>query len=402
MSELKVPHSVDEFKEIVNEIEAHPDYRQPAAFAFGVATIELGEADQPVEEGTVLDVQLIRRNYEANFGTAAIVAATLDQEETGLRTGEYLLDRDTLASLNVSFTPFPVGGSHSNVNTIFHLKDGVEQDPNDPRQSVSMKEDFARIRRVPILSVVGSWDDAPETVADTYLRLYALSERFKQPNTVNLDGAFGKLKNLVISEALGSFSVERWNEVEEAMVLRGISRAVRVLDKFPRMLDHVVPTGIRVADPSRVRLGAHLGEGTTVMPEGASNFNAGTLGASMVEGRISAGVVVGEGSDIGGGASTQGTLSGGGKEKVSIGERTLLEANCGVGISLGDDCRVEAGLYVKSTTPVKLPDGSVVKAATLSGGDNMMFRRNAKDGAVELVPNKGGEWGGLNTELHKN
>lgn len=328
------------------------------------------------------------------------MAATLDQEETGLQTGGYLLDRDTLTSLNVSFTPFPIGGSHGNVNSIYHLKDGLRENPDDPRQSVSMQDDFGRIRRAPILSVVGNWDDAPESVADTYLRLYALSERFKQPNTINLDGAFGKLKNLVISEAHGSFSVERWNEVEEAMVLRGMSRGVRVLDKFPRMLDHVVPTGVRVADPSRVRLGAHLGEGTTVMHEGFSNFNAGTLGASMVEGRISQGVVVGDGTDIGGGVSTQGTLSGGGKEKIAIGERTLLEANSGTGISLGDDCRIEAGLYVKSTTPVQLPDGSIIKAAEVSGGNNMMFRRNAQTGTVELVANKGGEWGGLNADLH--
>ncbi len=173
------------------------------------------------------------------------------------------------------------------------------------------------------------------------------------------------------------------------------------VDKFPRMTDYVVPTGVRIADASRVRLGAHLAEGTTVMHEGFCNFNAGTLGASMVEGRISAGVVVGNGSDIGGGASIMGTLSGGGKEMITIGDRCLLGANSGLGISLGDDSIIEAGLYITAGTLVRLPDDSLVKARTMSGVSNMLFRRNSSTGAVEAVLRKG-SWGGLNAALHKN
>jgi 2,3,4,5-tetrahydropyridine-2-carboxylate N-succinyltransferase len=176
---------------------------------------------------------------------------------------------------------------------------------------------------------------------------------------------------------------------------------VHGVDKFPRMTDYVVPSGVRIADADRVRLGAHLGEGTTVMHEGFVNYNAGTLGTSMVEGRISAGVVVGDGSDLGGSASIMGTLSGGGKEVISVGERCLLGANSGIGISLGDDCVVEAGLYVTSGTRVTMPDGEVVRARELSGANNLLFRRNSQSGAVEAMP-RSGTWGGLNAVLHAN
>ncbi|MFZ9540413.1 MAG: DapH/DapD/GlmU-related protein, partial [Ilumatobacteraceae bacterium] len=188
----------------------------------------------------------------------------------------------------------------------------------------------------------------------------------------------------------------RWEERRSGRIL-----TVHGVDKFPRMTDYVVPSGVRIADADRVRLGAHLSPGTTVMHEGFCNFNAGTLGASMVEGRISAGVVVGDGSDIGGGASIMGTLSGGGKEVVSIGERCLLGANSGIGISLGDECIVEAGLYVTGGTLVKLPDGNVVKGRELSGASGLLFRRNSVTGAVEAVQ-RSGSWGGLNAALHKN
>jgi 2,3,4,5-tetrahydropyridine-2-carboxylate N-succinyltransferase len=171
------------------------------------------------------------------------------------------------------------------------------------------------------------------------------------------------------------------------------------VDKFPRMTDYVVPAGVRIADADRVRLGAHLAAGTTVMHEGFVNYNAGTLGASMVEGRISAGVVVGDGSDVGGGASIMGTLSGGGKQVVSVGQRCLLGANAGIGISLGDDCVVEAGLYVTAGTRVTTPDGSVAKAVELSGQSNLLFRRNSQSGAVEVIA-RSGSWGGLNADLH--
>jgi 2,3,4,5-tetrahydropyridine-2-carboxylate N-succinyltransferase len=167
------------------------------------------------------------------------------------------------------------------------------------------------------------------------------------------------------------------------------------------MVDYVIPDGVRIADADRVRLGAHLSAGTTVMHEGFVNFNAGTLGASMVEGRISAGVVVGDGSDIGGGASIMGTLSGGGKEVISIGKKTLLGANSGLGISLGDDCVVEAGVYITAGSKIKLPDGTIVKARELSGANGMLFRRNSQTGALEALP-KSGSWGGLNSVLHAN
>lgn len=387
------PETVEQFKGMIGAVEAMSGYEQPEAFALGLATVE-GEGS----EATILDVQYTRRNYAANMGSAAVLAIALDQEREGLQTGQYLLDKTVIGQALEKFKPFLHEWGHNNIDTLRGLYIVAKQDGAYPKSGDSMLSNPL----VPVLGVVRNWNDAPQTVGDAYLRLYALSDRHKEPNTINLDGAFGKLVNTITSESMGTFTPEKWNDIQETMVFAGLSRAVRVYDKFPRMLDHVTPLGIRIADPSRVRLGAHLGEGTTVMHEGFSNFNAGTLGSSMVEGRISQGVIVGEGSDVGGGASTQGTLSGGGKEKVSIGERCLLEANSGIGISLGDDCRVEAGIYVKSTTPVRLPDGNVVKASVLSGQDNMMFRRNAHNGAMEMVPNKGGEWGGLNTDLHKN
>jgi 2,3,4,5-tetrahydropyridine-2-carboxylate N-succinyltransferase len=189
----------------------------------------------------------------------------------------------------------------------------------------------------------------------------------------------------------------RWHERTNGRVL-----AVFGLDKFPRMTDYVIPSGVRIAHADRVRLGAHLAEGTTVMHEGFCNFNAGTLGTSMVEGRISAGVIVGDGSDVGGGASIMGTLSGGGKEVITIGERCLIGANGGCGIALGDDCIIEAGLYVTAGTLVTTPDGDVVKAKMLSGRSNMLFRRNSVSGGVEVIARSGASWGGLNDALHKN
>ena len=249
-------------------------------------------------------------------------------------------------------------------------------------------------------SVVIDTDTAPTDAVDVYLRLHLLSHRLAKPRSLNLDGAFGLLANVAWTN-LGPIAVDqvervRWEERRSGRIL-----TVHGVDKFPRMTDYVVPSGVRIADADRVRLGAHLSPGTTVMHEGFCNFNAGTLGASMVEGRISAGVVVGDGSDIGGGASIMGTLSGGGKEVVSIGERCLLGANSGIGISLGDECIVEAGLYVTGGTLVKLPDGNVVKGRELSGASGLLFRRNSVTGAVEAVQ-RSGSWGGLNAALHKN
>jgi 2,3,4,5-tetrahydropyridine-2,6-dicarboxylate N-succinyltransferase len=244
-------------------------------------------------------------------------------------------------------------------------------------------------------------DAAPASAADVYLRLHLLSHRLAAPNSLNLDGLFALL-NTVAWTDLGPVAADDVADVDLARRTTGAALTVKALDKFPAMLDYVVPTGVRIADGSRVRLGAHLAEGTTVMHEGFCNFNAGTLGTSMVEGRISQGVVVGNGSDVGGGASIMGTLSGGGSERITIGERCLIGANAGLGISLGDDCVIEAGLYVTAGTIVKLPDGGVVKARELSGISTVTFLRNSQSGAVELRPRAGGSWTGLNAALHHN
>jgi 2,3,4,5-tetrahydropyridine-2-carboxylate N-succinyltransferase len=240
----------------------------------------------------------------------------------------------------------------------------------------------------------------PVSAADAYLRLHLLSHRLVKPHGVALDGIFGLLNNVVWT-SVGPCAVEGF-EITRAR-LKAVHGHVSVygVDKFPRMVDYVIPGGVRIADADRVRLGAHLASGTTVMHEGFVNFNAGTLGTSMVEGRISAGVVVGDGTDVGGGASIMGTLSGGGKEVISIGEKCLLGANSGLGISLGDNCVIEAGTYITSAAKVRLPDGEVVKAGTLSGASNLLFRRNSLDGCLEVVL-RTGTWGGLNSILHAN
>jgi 2,3,4,5-tetrahydropyridine-2-carboxylate N-succinyltransferase len=257
--------------------------------------------------------------------------------------------------------------------------------------------------RTEVVTVEVDLTAAPEDASDAYLRLHLLSHRLVRPHGANVDGIFGKLANVVWTNH-GPCAVADFEEVRLGLRARGPVQVFGV-DKFPRMTDYVVPTGVRVADADRVRLGAHLASGTTVMHEGFVNYNAGTLGASMVEGRISAGVVVGNGSDIGGGASIMGTLSGGGTTVISIGERCLLGANAGIGISLGDDCVVEAGCYVTAGTKVTIRDmdskPKVIKASELSGASNVLFRRNSVSGAVEARP-----WAGdgiaLNADLHSN
>ncbi|MGN6782540.1 MAG: 2,3,4,5-tetrahydropyridine-2,6-dicarboxylate N-succinyltransferase [Marmoricola sp.] len=245
--------------------------------------------------------------------------------------------------------------------------------------------------------------EAPRDAVDVYLRLHLLSHRLVRPHGANLDGVFGLLANVVWTSH-GPCAVPGFEETRARLRARGPVQVLGI-DKFPRMVDYVVPTGVRIADADRVRLGAHLAEGTTVMHEGFVNYNAGTLGASMVEGRISAGVVVGDGSDIGGGASIMGTLSGGGKEVVSLGERCLLGANAGLGIPLGDDCVVEAGLYLTAGTKVTVRDmdskPQVIKAGELAGSGNVLFRRNSVTGTVEAVPWKGSGIA-LNAALHAN
>ncbi|MFT3971657.1 MAG: 2,3,4,5-tetrahydropyridine-2,6-dicarboxylate N-succinyltransferase [Micropruina sp.] len=270
-----------------------------------------------------------------------------------------------------------------------------------PRQLIAAQaDDDERGVRTEAVLVEIDLDAAPAGTSDAYLRLHLLSARLARPRELNLDGIFGALPNVVWTSA-GPCAVDGFEQVRTALRVSRGHLTVFGVDKFPRMVDYVVPSGVRIADADRVRLGAHLASGTTVMHEGFVNFNAGTLGTSMVEGRISAGVIVGDGSDIGGGASIMGTLSGGGKEMVTIGERCLLGAESGLGISLGDDCTIEAGLYVTAGTKVTLPDGSVVKARELSGRPGLLFLRNSITGAVQVRPKSGGTFE-LNAALHAN
>ena len=265
------------------------------------------------------------------------------------------------------------------------------------------RQDSVRGVTVRPVSITIDTDTAPADAVDVYLRLHLLSHRLAKPRTLNLDGIFGLLANVVWTN-LGPVAVDRIEGVRLHERAEGRHLAVHGVDKFPRMTDYVIPSGVRIADADRVRLGAHLASGTTVMHEGFCNFNAGTLGTSMVEGRITAGVVVGDGSDIGGGASIIGTLSGGGTHQVSIGERCLLGAESGIGISLGDECVVEAGLYVTAGTLVAVhgPNGvDVVKARELSGKGGLLYRRNSQSGAVEALP-RSAKWDGLNPALHAN
>jgi 2,3,4,5-tetrahydropyridine-2-carboxylate N-succinyltransferase len=269
-----------------------------------------------------------------------------------------------------------------------------------PLASAQRRDERRGVRTELRTVVIEDLSAPPADTPDAYLRLHLLSHRLVKPRDVALDGIFGVLPNVAFTTA-GPVDPADLTAVLMRFRAAGIPIQVLGLDKFPRMIDYVVPTGVRIADADRVRLGAHLASGTTVMHEGFVNYNAGTLGVSMIEGRISAGVTVGDGSDVGGGASIMGTLSGGGTQVISIGERCLLGANSGVGISLGDDCVVEAGLYVTAGTRVRLPDGEVVRARELSGANGLLFLRNSETGAVEARP-RSGRWSGLNAALHAN
>jgi len=251
-----------------------------------------------------------------------------------------------------------------------------------------------------VVSIEIDLSTPPVDAIDAYLRLHLLSHRLVKPHGQSLDGIFGLLANVVWT-SVGPCAIEGFELTRARLKAKYGAVTVYSVDKFPRMVDYVIPSGVRIADADRVRLGAHLASGTTIMHEGFVNFNAGTLGASMVEGRISAGVVVGDGSDVGGGASIMGTLSGGGKEVISIGEKCLLGANSGLGISLGNNCVIEAGTYITAAAKVTLPDGEIVKAGTLSGANDLLFRRNSLTGGLEAVM-RTGTWGGLNSVLHAN
>ena len=277
---------------------------------------------------------------------------------------------------------------------------GKLADNSAPNLTKLVTEDVIRGIKTELVEREIELSRPPIDAVDVYLRLHLLSHRIIRPHGASLEGLFSLLSNVVWTSR-GPCQVANFDRVREELRARDGFISVYGVDKFPRMVDYVIPEGVRIADGDRVRLGAHLASGTTVMHEGFVNFNAGTLGASMVEGRISAGVIVGEGSDIGGGASIMGTLSGGGKEVISIGKNSLLGANSGLGISLGDDCVVEAGIYVTAGSKITLPDGKIVKARELSGANNLLFRRNSTTGALEAIQ-RNGDWGGLNSVLHKN
>ena len=283
---------------------------------------------------------------------------------------------------------------------VYYPKPTVETEPvpTSDQLSALIRTDMLRRVHTEVICTEIETEDAPTTVPDAYLRLHLLSHRLMLPRSINLDGIFGVLPNVVWTSA-GPCSVEDFETVRVALRANHGQVTIFGVDKFPRMVDYIIPTGVRIADADRVRLGAYLSEGTTVMHEGFVNFNAGTLGSAMVEGRISQGVIVGNGTDIGGGASIMGTLSGGGKEQISIGAGCLLGAESGLGISLGDNCVIEAGLYLTAGTRVTLPDGQVVKASELSGGSNVLFIRDSVTGTVRAKP-RNAQPIQLNTTLH--
>jgi len=279
---------------------------------------------------------------------------------------------------------------------------GVAPEDVEPVAELVAGELTDDLREVETRVVLAETDlsQPPADTIDAYLRLHLLSHRLVKPRSINLDGIFGVLPNVVWTSH-GPCAVDEFEQTRARMRASGRVIAVYGVDKFPRMTDYVVPSGVRIADADRVRLGAYLAPGTTVMQPGFVNFNAGTLGAAMVEGRITAGTVVGADSDVGAGSSLMGTLSGGGTQQVTVGERCLIGANAGIGISLGDDCIVEAGCYVTAGTKVTRPDGRVVKAIDLSGQSGMLFRRNSVTGAVEVLPRTGAGIA-LNPVLHTN
>ena len=295
--------------------------------------------------------------------------------------------------------PAPALGSPDGAGVAGTRELGINAAPPD-LAAAARRDERRGVRTIPVRTVIGSLAEPPQDAHDAYLRLHLLSNRLIRPHQANLTGLFAVLPNVAWTTH-GPIDPAALPAVRLRFRAAGRQLTIGSVDKFPRMTDYVAPSGVRIADADRVRLGAHLADGTTVMHEGFVNFNAGTLGASMVEGRLSAGVVVGDGTDIGGGASVMGTLSGGGTEVVSLGERCLLGANAGLGISLGNDCVVEAGLYVTAGSRVALPDGEVVKARELSGADGLLFRRNSQTGAIEALP-RSGSWGGLNAVLHAN
>jgi 2,3,4,5-tetrahydropyridine-2-carboxylate N-succinyltransferase len=381
----------------VKAIEAAPGYQRAHAFAVGMASFAIEQAQTPwrvMPEAAVLDTW-----YPAPcLGEQPEVGALL-AEAVGHRAGtaSYRLERAQLQAVLAALGELPAHAVQR--ETIAQLDAWLGQIEADAGRYPQQASLDRVLPRAVVVSFLGASSDPLCGPHDAYLRLHLLSWRKAQPHALNLAGIFGVLSNVVWTSA-GPFKLDGFEAVRGLLRAQGVNVQVHAVDKFPRMTDYVVPTGVRIADASRVRLGAHLASGTTVMHEGFCNFNAGTLGQSMVEGRISSGVVVGNGSDLGGGASTMGTLSGGGNIVNSLGERCLLGANSGCGIPLGNDCVIEAGLYVTAGTKVRLEDGSVVKARELAGRHGVLFRRNSQNGAVEAIFKANTVE--LNEALHKN
>ncbi len=371
--------SVDQISAAREQLESEIDgYVAPAAYAAGVATIG--------PSGDVLDVSYPHVNAGEHLYTAAVMAKVVGHASG---TASYRITPAQIEEALAIIAPAEaIDIPHPNAAAWRGLLEIA-------------KAPAAGGTRQLVVAFLGDAADSPLDAIDAYLRLHLLSYRAFQPGTINMDGVFGVLTNVVWTN-LGPFEVADFELTRLAKKAEGRHVEVRLVDKFPPMLDYVIPSGVRIADGNRVRLGAHLAEGTTVMHEGFCNFNAGTLGSSMVEGRISAGVVVDAGSDVGGGASIMGTLSGGGTEQISIGKDCLLGANSGIGISIGDNCIVEAGLYVTAGTLVSMPDKSIRKGRDLSGATGLLFRRNSLTGEVEALARDGASWKGLNESLHAN
>ncbi|MBP9756977.1 MAG: tetrahydrodipicolinate N-succinyltransferase N-terminal domain-containing protein [Candidatus Pacebacteria bacterium] len=370
------------FDAFVTGFEAKGVYARPLAFGVGLATKS--------SEGRTLDTLYPHPNYGTNHGTAAVLAAVL-----GYKTGNIVYPDVGVKMLTDILTHFDWladdAAPHPNIDIIRNIRATLIRRAGDGAMSGN---------KVCVVTFIGAGetDRGSLTVPDAYLRLHLLSHRLVKPHGIKLDGVFDNLPNNIWSNE-GPIAEE---DLMSRQIQAGYTRhplMIHARDKFPRMLDYVAPSKVRIADASRVRLGAHLGEGTVVMHEGFVNFNAGCEGPNMIEGRVSAGVFVKEGTDIGGGASIMGTMSGGGKEVITVGKKCLIGANSGVGITLGDYCTVEAGLYVTAGMPVQLEDGSFVKAETLSGQNEMLFIRDSKCGAVKMLRRKNKTM--LNAELHE-
>jgi 2,3,4,5-tetrahydropyridine-2-carboxylate N-succinyltransferase len=366
----------DMFEGLFRAIEGGTSYTRPIAYGFGIARCS--------EDGSqILDTYFPVVNFGANFGVAA-VAGKLLEVMAKKRNGSVEVDEIMLRRLNGLLSPFAGEKGHPNVEALQFLQ-GMTQSLRNVKAIATF-----------IYDVDSEICDTP----DAYFRLHLLSHRLVKPHGIGLKGLFAHLPNVAWTNE-GPIAISELPQRRHNSMLAGRELLVHSVDKFPRMTDYVVPSGVRIADSARVRLGAYIGEGSTFMHEGFCNFNAGCEGPNMIEGRISSGVFVGKGSDLGGGSSTMGTLSGGGKEVISIGERCLIGANAGTGISLGDNCTIEAGLYLTAGTKIKLrgkKDSWTVRARELSGRPNLLYRRNSQTGEVEAYPN--GEGTTLNDVLH--